>query len=59
MYVCAPCVQCLREPEENFGSPGIGDTDNSKPPCGCWKLNLGPLQEKQRLLLAELFLIYF
>jgi hypothetical protein len=28
-------------------------TDGCKPPCGCWELNLGPLEEQSVLLTAE------
>ena len=34
--------------------PGAHAED--EPPCGCWELNLGPLQEQQMLLTAELTL---
>ena len=28
-------------------------TDGCEPPCGCWGLNLGPLEEQSVLLTAE------
>jgi len=28
----------------------LGVTDNYELPCGCWELNLGPLEEHSRLL---------
>ena len=28
-------------------------TDGSEPPCGCWDLNSGPLEEQSVLLTAE------
>jgi hypothetical protein len=28
-------------------------TDGCKPPCGCWELDLGPLEEQPVLLTAE------
>jgi hypothetical protein len=31
-------------------------TDGYEPPCGCWKLNSGPLEEQSVLLTAELSL---
>ena len=31
-------------------------TDGCEPPCGCWKLNSGPLEEQSVLLTAELSL---
>lgn len=36
------CVWCLWRPEECLGSPEIG----CEPPCGCWLLNPGPMQEQ-------------
>lgn len=36
------CVWCLWRPEEGLGSPGIG----CEPPCECWLLNPGPMQEQ-------------
>jgi hypothetical protein len=34
------------------GYPGLV-TDGCEPPCGCWDLNLGPLEEQLVLLTAE------
>ena len=31
-------------------------TDGCEPPCGCWQLNSGPLEEQLVLLTAEPFL---
>jgi hypothetical protein len=28
-------------------------TDGCEPPCGCWELNLGPLEEQTVLLTTE------
>ena len=28
-------------------------TDGCEPPCGCWELNLGPLEEQAVLLTTE------
>jgi hypothetical protein len=28
-------------------------TDGCEPPCRCWELNLGPLEEQSVLLIAE------
>jgi hypothetical protein len=36
-------------PEEGIGS----DTDGCEPPCGCWELNSGPLEEQSVLLTTE------
>jgi hypothetical protein len=35
--------------------PGALDpiADGCKPPCGCWKLNSGPLEEQSVLLTAK------
>ena len=34
-------------------SPGTGVTDGCEPPCGCWELNPGPIEEKPVLLATE------
>jgi hypothetical protein len=34
-------------------SSGTGVTDRCELPCGCWELNLGPLEEQPVLLTAE------
>ena len=31
-------------------------TDGCEPPCGCWELNSGPLEEQAMLLTSEPFL---
>ena len=31
-------------------------TDSGEMPCGCWKLNLGPLEEQSVLIITESFL---
>jgi hypothetical protein len=43
-------VQCLWRPEEGTVSPQTGVTEA---PCGCWELNLGPLEEQLMLFTAE------
>ena len=50
---CLPDV-CLCE---GVGSPGIGVTDSCELSCGCWELNLGPLEEQPVLLTIEPSLI--
>lgn len=35
---------------EGVGPSGTGVTDGYEPPCGCWELNLGPLEEQPGLL---------
>ena len=49
MYVYNVHACCPWRSEESIGSPW----NWSKPPCGCWELNLGPLQEQQMLLTAK------
>jgi hypothetical protein len=39
---------------EGARSPGTGVTGWWKLPCGCWELNLGPLEEQSVLLTTEL-----
>ena len=34
-------------------------TDGCEPPCGCWKLNSGPLEEQSVLLTSEPVLFLF
>lgn len=50
LYVYAPRA-CLdsRETREGDGFPRTEATDSCKGPCGCWELNLGPLQEQTML----------
>lgn len=52
------CVHawCPSRAKEVVRSPGTGVTDAHEPPCECWELNLGPLQELQVLLATELSL---
>jgi hypothetical protein len=45
MYVCAPRVQFLQRPDLT-GSHDTGVTDGCEPPCGCWVLKPGLLQEQ-------------
>jgi hypothetical protein len=42
-----------RRPEEGAGFLETGITGGCEPPCGCWKLDPGPLQEQPVLLTAE------
>jgi hypothetical protein len=44
---------CLQWPEQGVRSPGAGITDHCEPPCRCWELNPGPLQEQPVLLTTE------
>lgn len=41
------CVWCLQRSEESIRFLGTGVMDGSEPPCGCWEVNPGPLQEQQ------------
>ena len=51
------CVQFLQRPQGGSRLlPGTGVRDGCEPSCGCWKLNLGPLEEQLVLLAAELSL---
>ena len=40
----------------DMGFLGTGLIDYCEPPCGCWELNTGPLEEQVVLLITELFL---
>ena len=44
LFVCMPARQ------KRASEPSI---DGSEPPCGCWELNSGPLEEQPVLLTAE------
>jgi hypothetical protein len=44
------CFDCMCVLHEGIGSPGIGVIDSCELPCGCWELNLGPLEEQPVLL---------
>ena len=51
--MCVTCVCWCCAGQKGVGSHGTGVTDSCELLCGCWSLNLGPLQEKQVLLTAE------
>jgi hypothetical protein len=38
---------CMSEEAQDF------TTDGCEPPCGCWELNSGPLEEQPVLLTTE------
>jgi hypothetical protein len=43
---CSTCVPVLTEVRrERVGSLGTGFPGGCEPVCGCWELNLGPLEE--------------
>jgi hypothetical protein len=48
-YVWVHCY-CLHAHQKRTSNPS---TDGCKPPCGCWKLNSGPLVEQSVLLTTE------
>lgn len=45
-------VQFLRKPEVR-GARATGVTDGWELPCGCWELDLHPLEEQEVLLTTE------
>lgn len=47
--VCVPPA----EVKEVIGVPGTGGTGICKPPCGCWGLNPGLLEEQMVFLTTE------
>ena len=55
-YVCEYLCACLyvyhghTVPAEGVSSPGTEVMDGCEPPCGCWELNLVPLQDRWVLL---------
>ena len=57
VYECFPAcmsvyhipAQCPGRPEEGIRSPGTGAVDGCELPCGCWELNVGPLQGQPQL----------
>ena len=48
-YIWVHC-DCLQKHQKRASDP---TTDGCEPPCGCWELNLGPLEEQSVLLTAE------
>ena len=44
--LCHVCAWCPQSSEEGMGCSEAEVTDGCEPPCGCWELNLGLLQEK-------------
>ena len=50
MYMSTPLLSS-DTPEEGIRPHYSG----CEPPCGCWELNLGPLEEQSVLLTAEPF----
>lgn len=46
MYGWAHMLAVPSRTEEGSGSLGTGLSDGFKQPCGCWELNLAPLEEQ-------------
>jgi hypothetical protein len=44
------CLQCLPTGQKRASDP---IADGCEPPCGCWELNSGPLEEQPVLLTSE------
>ena len=55
-YVQHTFARWPQRSEKGVGSSGTGVTDGCEPPCKCWELNLGPLQEQQVFLTTKLSL---
>lgn len=53
IYVCHVCVWCPQRSEGGIRSLGTEISDVCKPPCGCWVLNLGPVEERVVLTLES------
>ena len=47
MLVHCSCLQTLQKTASDLS------TDGCEPPCGCWDLNSGPLEEQSALLTTE------
>lgn len=50
MYVYPIHAWCLRRSEDGVRSPALEFIHDHELPCGCWNLNLGPLQEQHSCL---------
>ena len=51
--VCQMHAWYPRRPEEGVREPGTGLTGGCDLPCGCWELNMGPLEEQSVFLTNE------
>jgi hypothetical protein len=49
-YVCEYTVAVVRHSRRRHRIPFTGGCE---PPCGCWELNSGPLEEQSVLLITE------
>lgn len=45
LCLCTTSIQYPQRPEKGIRYPGTGIIDNCELLCGCWEMNLGPLQE--------------
>lgn len=50
---CPPGCRCPWKPEEGFICPGAGFISITELACGCWELNLCPLEKQQAHLNSE------
>lgn len=53
MLVFHMCAWFSQRSEESTGCPRERVKDGSEPTCGCWDLNLGPLEEQPILSAPE------
>jgi hypothetical protein len=56
IYLFISCIgihHCSLQTQQRRASDLI--TDDREPPCGCWELNSGPLEEQSVFLTTELF----
>jgi hypothetical protein len=51
--MCTVCMLGPRMSKEDSESSGPRVIDGCEILCGCWRLNLGPLQEQKLLLTTE------
>ena len=49
LFIWEPC-SCLQTHQKRASDP---ITDGCEPPCGCWELNLHPLEDQSVLLTTE------
>jgi hypothetical protein len=52
--LCIQCSACIYACRQKRTPDPV--TDGCEPPCGCWELNSGPLEEQLVLLTSELYL---
>lgn len=51
-----PQLSAFGGSEEGVGSPGTGIAGGYEAPCGCWEVNLSPLEQQPVLLTTEPYL---